>query len=140
MQKFYGIYGRTTAIVRIEANGGKAYLECEFTRGNPNPGAHYKPATYVTSSEAEQSIIESSHYFPNLIKLIRVVNNEPVKPAVAEKTKKAVTAKEYPDVTTRNEAIEVLKSLGAKADTLADDESIKKFMTTKKVSFPNFEF
>lgn len=140
MQKFYGIYGRTTAIVRIEANKGKAYLECEFTRGNPNPGAHYKPATYVTSSEAEQSIIENSPYFPNVIKLIRIVNNEPAKPVAAEKSKKSAVAKEYPEVTGRNGAIEILKSLGAKADTLSDDESIKKFMASKKVAFPNFEF
>lgn len=143
MQKFYGIYGKTTALVRIEANGGKAYLQCEFKRGNPNPGAAYRPAVYVSSSRSEQDIIENSPYFGRLIKLIRVIGDPSPLPEAEAAVRDAEVngvVKEYPDVTDIDQARAVLKSLGAKATVLASPEAMERFMTAKQVSFPNFQF
>ena len=42
-----------------------------------------------------------------------------------------------PDVTTKEEAVAYLKSKGAKAVQLRDDEAIKRFMAKVGVSFPN---
>ena len=143
MQKFYGIYGKTTAMVRIEVNGGKAYLQCEFTRGNPNPGAAYRPAVYVSSSRAEQDIIEGSQYFGRCIKRIRViVDSVPAAEASAKAKAAEVNGamKEYPDVTDIDQARAVLKSLGAKATVLASTEAMERFMAAKQFSFPNFQF
>ena len=136
MRKFYGIYGRTTAVMKIEVNGGKAFFECEFNRGNPNPGAYYRPATYVTSSKVEQDIIENSPLFPSIIKLVRVVGE----PEPEAKQTKAPEVTEYPEIEDREGAVALLKSLGATASVLTSDEAMKKFMVKKRIAFPNFSF
>lgn len=156
--KVYGISGYTTTCLRIPAGDGKAYLECEFTRGCPN-GAYSRPATYVTSDKTVQSIIEHSPYFGRMIRIIRVSSDgqkpEPVAAApapAAAPIKKAAPAAEgaaaqdpeaekvYPDVKTYEEAISCLKSLGAKATQLRSVEAAKKFMSQKNVTFPNYNF
>lgn len=154
--KIYGIYGYTTTIIRIPAGDGKAYLNCEFTRGCPHNRANYRPATYATADKTEQDIIERSPLFNRQIKLIRAYG-EPeavaVKAIVAPATqKKAVEQKpvetpkeetgatDYPEVTTREEAIATLKKLGAKATSLRDDASIATFMKKNNITFSNFSF
>ena len=153
--KVYGISGYTTTCLRIPAGDGKAYIECEFTRGCTN-GAYARPATFVTSDKTVQSIIEHSPYFGRMIRLVRVNSDENNAAApVAAKTAPIVesksaepafkdngkeTPKEYPDVKTYEEAISVLKSLGAKATQLRTIEAAKKFMSLNNISFPNYNF
>ena len=119
MTKVYGIGGQTTALINIPFNGGIGHIQCEFRRGVIGRGPNNRPATFATSDEAVQRIIEDSDYFGHRIRLVRIINDgvpstEPI-PAF-------------------------LKAHGAKASNLKDDESIKKYMAKIGVSFPNFEF
>lgn len=157
MLKIYGIDNRSTALIRIPAGDGRAWLQCEFTKGRPAKGPNYKPATYASYDATEQAIIEKSPYFGRLVRLVEIYDNgpkksdvvktqaEPVKEAPNEPAKELAKAnskepKVYPDVTSYEEAVAVLKSLGAKATQLVSTETIKKCATTKGVTFPNYNF
>ena len=141
MVKVYGVLGRTTALVRIPANSGKAYLEIEFKRGRIGYGRNNQAATYSTADKTEQEIIENSPYFGRLIKLLRVYNKDGASVAPAAATEKAAGAKvektSVPEVTTQEEAVSYLKSKGAKATNLRSAETIKAFADKIGVSFPN---
>lgn len=149
--KVYGIYGKTSATIRIPVSGGKSWLECEFSHGTPNNGINTRPATLAVKDPVKQAIIEKSQFFPTLIKLIRVH----AEPEVAQSTE-AKSAKAKPEVvvpeeektkelqvfesvTTFEEAVGVLKKMGAKATQLRSPETIKKAMVTMNISFPNYE-
>lgn len=141
--KTYGIYGRTTAILRIPTGkGGKATIEVEFNRGIPNAGPNYRPATYATSDPVIQSILERSSLFGTMYKIVSIVGTD----ESSAKNAKAAPAKPAPvkkdiepleGITTKEEAVAFLKSKGAKATNLKDDESIKKYAEKIGVSFPN---
>lgn len=138
--KVYGIYGRTTAVLRVPFNGGKAFMEITFDRGVPNPGPNYRPATFSTSDPVVQKIMEKSTQFNKMYKLYRVYQSEPdVEPTKAEKPAKApkIDIEPLDGIQTIEEAIAYLKSKGAKATQLKDNESIKKYATKIGVSFPN---
>lgn len=140
--KIYGIHGRSTASIRVPAGDGKAYLICEFTKGRPTPGANYKPAVYATSDTTEQSIIEHSPYFGGIIKLMEVYATADTKnsaPIMKEENPRA-EAKVFEDVTTYEQALTVLKSLGAKATQLRSIDAVKRLMANLNVSFPNYNF
>ena len=141
MLKVYGVYGKTTAIVRIPTSSGRSWLQIEFKRGRLGLGRSNQAATYSTSDPTEQAIIEDSSMFGGMIKLISVYRNggesvpaplETAKPEAAEVDKTIVT-----EVTTKEQAVAYLKSKGAKATQLRDDEAIKKFADKIGVSFPN---
>lgn len=146
MTKVYGVQGRTSVEIAIPV--GKATLPIEFTKGCLDR-KNYRPATYTTDNKAIQDMIEGSSLFGRMIKLYKVYGAD-VKAGVKAEAKgspkkseggaKPVEAKEYPEVKTLEEAIRILKSLGAKANNLMDEPSIKKYMNNKKVSFPNFSF
>jgi len=151
--KIYGIYGQTTAILRIPAGSGKAYLQCEFTRGRVNNKINNRPATYCSSDRTEQNIIEDSVFFKSgRIKLVRVYNDgaqSDAAPAAAPATTPAAgrpfvpedvtgnTATDYPGITSREEAIGKLKELGAKAVDLRSTAGIKAVMDRLGVTFSN---
>lgn len=160
--KIYGIYGYTTTIIRVPAGDGKAYLNCEFTKGCPHNRANYRPATYSTSDPTEQTIIENSPMFGRFIKLVRtyedkstpvvqqksgnrrgrqapVIPEAPVEEAPAPKQGDADVS-DYPEINSREGAIEILKQNGAKATDLVSDEKIAAFMSKKKITFSNFSF
>ena len=141
MVKVYGIHGRTTALIRIPAGSGKAWLELEFRRGRLGLGKSNQAATYSTADPTEQAIIEDSPQFGGLIKLMRVYGEQgaEVAPALATGKPEAVevTLTEVPEVTTKEQAIAYLKTKGAKATQLRDDEAIKRFAAKIGVSFPN---
>ena len=157
--KIYGIYGRTTAIVKVPTGSGKAYIEVEFSRGIPNAGPNYRPATYATSDPVEQSILEKSSLFGSLYTIYRVREDADAAPAKPQPVNKPATAgkaksvanekaviKEIPEanaveeVKTKGEALEYLKQHGAKANNLKSDDAIKAFMAKIGVTFPNVEF
>lgn len=137
MTKIYGIYGQTTAIIKVPFNGGAGQLECEFRRGVIGRGPNNRPATFAAPDPAVQEIIESSPFFGNKITLVRVINDGG--PAVAKKqtpvTPPPIT--EYADVTTKEEAVAFLKAHGAKAKDLKDDEAIMAYASKIGASFPN---
>lgn len=141
MLKIYGIHGRTQAIIKFPLNDGKAWHECEFKHGRIGAGLGNRPATYPTSDETEQNIIEDSRLFKeNLVFLHRIAGDDG-KPTPETPAPAPVQEPEYVSgVTSREEAIEYLKAHGAKAVNLKDDAAIKKFMAKINVAFPNFEF
>lgn len=114
-----------------------------------------------------QSIIEHSPYFGRLIKLIRVSSDEnpayqgdaapakaqaisqekPSQPKDESTDEKELLPQgdneaptEYPDVKTYEEAIAVLKSLGAKATQMRTIPMTKKLVEKMNISFPNYNF
>ena len=138
--KVYGIYGRTTAIVDVPSGNGKARVRVEFNRGVPNAGPGYRPATFSTSDPIVQSVLENSKLYGSLYTLVRVrheADAQPVKPAAP--TNDAPETTVVPEVTSKEEAVAYLKSKGAKATNLKDDDAIKKYMAKIGVQFPNCE-
>lgn len=152
MTKVYGIYGKTT--VEINLPIGRATLPLAFTRGCLDR-KNYRPASYITSKKSIQDMIESSPLFGRTIKLVKIYGNDTpkeeaapapapkkavAKPAPAPEPEQEEAPKEYPDVTTKEQLVAVVKSLGAKASILADDAKLNKFISTKGLSFPNYQF
>ena len=143
MTKIYAIYGRSTVNITIPTRNGKSFIQAEFTKGCPNGGGNYRPATFTTSDAVVQQIIEDSPYFGGLIKIWRAFGEDgqeqapaaPVveKPKVEKKT-------EFPEVTDREGMLVVLKANGAKAAVLVDEDATRKFIDKKGLKFPNFEF
>lgn len=140
--KTYGIYGRTTAVVRIPTGSGKAFIEVEFSRGVPNAGPNYRPATFSTSDPVTQRIMENSNLFNSLYKIYKI-HTEPDAVGKAPKTPANAPASEVQnlepltEITTKEEVVSYLKAKGAKAVNLKDSESILKFAAKIGVSFPN---
>ena len=152
MTKVYGIYGKTT--VEINLPVGRATLPIAFTRGCLDR-KNYRPASYITNKKSIQDMIESSPMFGRTIKLVKIYGNDTpkeeaapapapkkavAKPAAAPEPEQEEAPKEYPDVTTKEQLVAVVKSLGAKASILADDAKLNKFISTKGLSFPNYQF
>ena len=146
--KVYGIYGKTT--VEINLPVGKATLPLVFERGCLDR-KNYRPASFITNKKYIQDIIESSSFFGGMIKLVKVYGNDAPEEPEAEPAPKKAPAKaaaveeevvptEYPDVTTKEQLIAAVKAHGAKANVLADEAKLKKFIATKGLSFPNYQF
>lgn len=78
--KIYGVDGQREAIITVPLANGRNTLKLEFTRGNNNRGAYYRPATCVIADKARQDMIESSPMFKSkMIRLIKVIGtNKPV--------------------------------------------------------------
>lgn len=152
MTKVYGIYGKTTVEMNLPV--GKATLPLVFTRGCLDR-KNYRPASFITNKKSIQDMIESSPLFGRTIKLVKVYGAEAAQeeeatpaPAPKKAVSKPVQAPEpaeekpteYPDVTTKEQLIAAVKAHGAKAGVLADDAKLKKFIETKGLSFPNYQF
>ena len=149
--KVYGIYGRTNVELSIPV--GKATLPLRFERGSLDK-KYFRPATYMTSKKPIQDMIENSPLFGSTIKLIKVnessdsVVSEPVQPVEKKTVARAPKAKQeaasgamvFPEVDSREGAIEILKQNGAKATDLVTNEKIAAFMSRKNITFPNFSF
>lgn len=133
--KIYGIYGRTTAMLRIPTGKGKAFIEVTFDRGMPNGGPNYRPATYSTSDPVVQDILESSSLFGSLFTIYRVVRNESDAPKQNTEQKKDIEPLE--GIETKEEAVSYLKGRGAKATQLRTNDAIRQYAESIGVSFPN---
>lgn len=137
MLKQYGIHGQTQAIINFPINDGKAWFTAEFGRGRIGAGPLNRPATYTTANPVIQGIIENSKEYGHLIKLVRVSEDSEVKKAAVDNTP-ALAA--HPEIYSKEDAVVFLKSKGAKAVNLKDDESILKYAAKIGVSFPNCDF
>lgn len=133
------------AIVNVHNASNTSFLRLRFTGGLPNKSNGMFPAIYMETNKIFQQIIEDSPEFQSGMIFVHKIygTDEPEevveqKPAPAEP--KAEKQTEFPDVTTREELLKVLKANGAKASTLIDDEAIAKFIERKGLSFPNYEF
>lgn len=156
--KIYGIYGYREVLMQIMV--GKAKLPINFTNGNPAQGANYRAATYASTSEIEQEMIEKSYQFKTgKIQVIRTYGKKSEKTAPAKEAKPAapivddvpqednepatvpeVIKKSYPKIVNMSGALITLKSNGATAEILKDPNAMKAFMEEKNIEFPNFSF
>ena len=155
MTKVFSYPGLTAGIITIPV--GRTAIKIEFSKGYFDKKLR-KPALYSTSDKVEQQIIENSPLFGKRIFLYRtygqpeeVVEERKVQtpadapsqtsanapsqaPAVKETT-------EYPEVTTYEDAIAVLKGIeGVKATQLRSRVSAKSVAEVHGIIFPNFEF
>ena len=155
MTQVYNYPGLTAGIITIPV--GRTAIKIEFSKGYFDKKLR-KPALYSTSDKVEQQIIENSPLFGKRIFLYRTYGQpeEVVEerkgqtpaevpsqtpgdapsqaPAVKETT-------EYPEVTTYEDAIAVLKGIeGVKATQLRSRVSAKSVAEVHGIIFPNFEF
>lgn len=155
MTKVYSYPGLTAGIITIPV--GRTAIKIEFSKGYFDKKLR-KPALYSTSDKVEQQIIENSPLFGKRIFLYRtygqpeeVVEERKVQtPADApsqtsadapSQTQVAKETTEYPEVTTYEDAIAVLKGIeGVKATQLRSRVSAKSVAEVHGIIFPNFEF
>lgn len=155
MTKVYSYPGLTAGIITIPV--GRTAIKIEFSKGYFDKKLR-KPALYSTSDKVEQQIIENSPLFGKRIFLYRtygqpeeVVEERKVQtsvdapsqaPADAPSQTPAVKeTTEYPEVTTYEGAIAVLKGIeGVKATQLRSRVSAKSVAEVHGIIFPNFEF
>ena len=155
MTKVYSYPGLTAGIITIPV--GRTAIKIEFSKGYFDKKLR-KPALYSTSDKVEQQIIENSPLFGKRIFLYRtygqpeeVVEERKVQtpadapsqaPANAPSQTPAVKeTTEYPEVTTYEDAIAILKGIeGVKATQLRFRVSAKSVAEVHGIIFPNFEF
>ena len=155
MTKVYSYPGLTAGIITIPV--GRTAIKIEFSKGYFDKKLR-KPALYSTSDKVEQQIIENSPLFGKRIFLYHtygqpeeVVEERKVQtpadapsqtPADAPSQAPAVKeTTEYPEVTTYEDAIAVLKGIeGVKATQLRSRVSAKSVAEVHGIIFPNFEF
>ena len=143
--------GKVSAAINIPFNAGRGNLVVEFSRGCIDR-KYYRPATYRSISEVEQSIIENSPYFGKSIILIQTIGNPESQEQGVELPDSSVDEVqvapapareivEHPEVTTIDGAVAVLKAIpGVKAAQLRSIVSIKRVAATYGISFPNYKF
>lgn len=135
--KVYGIHGRSSAILRIPTGSGKAEFRAEFENGLPGAGANYRPATFSTADPIVQRIMETSPHFGRTYVLYRVWHEDDGDKAAPAAKPTRTQIEPLEGIVTKEEAISYLKSKGAKATNLKDEESILKYAEKIGVSFPN---
>lgn len=143
--------GKVSAAINIPFNAGRGNLVVEFSRGCIDR-KYYRPATYRSISEVEQSIIENSPYFGKSIILIQTIGNPESQEQGGDVSDSSVDEEqlapapareivEHPEVTTLDGAVAVLKAIpGVKAAQLRSIVSIKRVAATYGISFPNYKF
>lgn len=143
--------GKVSAAINIPFNAGRGNLVVEFSRGCIDR-KYYRPATYRSISEVEQSIIENSPYFGKSIILIQTIGNPESQEQDSELPDSSVDEVqvapapareivEHPEVATLDGAVAVLKAIpGVKAAQLRSIVSIKRVAATYGISFPNYKF
>ena len=147
MTKVYSYPGLTAGIITIPV--GRTAIKIEFSKGYFDKKLR-KPALYSTSDKVEQQIIENSPLFGKRIFLYRTygqpeevmeerkVQTHADAPSQTQVVKETT---EYPEVTTYEDAIAVLKGIeGVKATQLRSRVSAKSVAEVHGIIFPNFEF
>ena len=151
MTKVYGVQGRTSVEITLQI--GKARLPIEFTKGCMDR-KNYRPATFTTSDKTIQAMIEGSELYGRMIKLYKTYGENGLQdeeeaneemPAAAPAAAPAPVAAPmetavFEDITTIEEVRAKLKSMGAKANTLASTAGMKRFIAAHNIEFPNFTF
>lgn len=75
--KIYCVDGQREAVITVPLANGRNAIRMEFTRGNSQRGAYYRPATCVIADRAKQAMIESSAMFKTgFIRLYKTIGKE----------------------------------------------------------------
>lgn len=133
LRKTYGVPGKIETIMVIKA--GNTDVVINFKGGSIVDFAR-KPASYSTTDPIHQAIIENSVQFKRgEIKLLSAFEvGEPTK--TPTKTVGGNT-KDYPEVTSTQKAIEVLKEYGVDAALIKTKTDAKRFAAELNISFQN---
>lgn len=155
LTKIYSYPGIADGEIQIKV--GNALVRVPFTGGHIDR-KNARNATYTTSDPVMQLIIENSHMFGRRIFLDRTYGSAEVKPATTTTTKKeespateveeeetdevssSVGITEYPEVTTFDGAVAVLKANGVKAVSLRTKAAARRAAASLGIAFPNYSF
>lgn len=158
LTKIYSYPGIADGEIQIKA--GNALVRVPFTGGHIDR-KNARNATYTTSDPVMQLIIENSHMFGRRIFLDRTYGTAEVKPAttttttttkkeespaaeIEEKETGGVSSSasitEYPEVTTFDGAVAVLKANGVKAVSLRTKAAARRAAASLGIAFPNYSF
>lgn len=155
LTKIYSYPGIADGEIQIKV--GNALVRVPFTGGHIDR-KNARNATYTTSDPVMQLIIENSHMFGRRIFLDRTYGTAEVKPATTTTTKKeespvteveeeetdevssSVSITEYPEVTTFDGAVAVLKANGVKAVSLRTKAAARRAAASLGIAFPNYSF
>lgn len=157
VRKVYAYPGIASGDILIKV-GQKGHIRVSFSNGYLDKKMS-RPATYSTGDPVMQQIIENSDLFGRRIFLQNTFGSEaaPVKTVatsglastdgeldtIADIIESATlsTATEYPEVTTWEEAVKVLKAVpGVKVASLRTPASAKKVAALNGIHFPNYNF
>lgn len=157
VRKVYAYPGIASGDILIKV-GLKGHIRVSFSNGYLDKKMS-RPATYSTGDPVMQQIIENSDLFGRRIFLQNTFGSEDA-PAGAVATSGYVqvvdesntaagsiesatltVSTEYPEVTTWEEAVKVLKAVpGVKVASLRTPASAKKVAAINGISFPNYNF
>ncbi len=85
--KIYCVDGQREAVITVPLANGRNAIRMEFTRGNSQRGAYYRPATCVIADRAKQAMIESSAMFKTgFIRLYKTIGKEEPLPQPSKKS------------------------------------------------------
>lgn len=141
MTKVYGMRGVTEAVVYFA--DGK--IRATF-KGGIADKAYNTPAKLITANPVVQAAIESDPRFGLTIFIQKSVGGIGDKSILPEAEKEEVVSdaniasgepREYDNVTTVGQAMNVLKSLGVKASAMRTKDSVLAAAESLNVSFPN---
>lgn len=131
LRKTYGVPGKIETVMVLKS--GKNDVVINFKGGSIVDFARH-PASYSTTNPIHQAIIENSAEFKRgEIKLMSVIKVGGDTPAAPKKS----GVKEYPDVTSTQKSIEVLKEYGVDAASVKTKADAKKYAAELNISFPN---
>ncbi len=139
--KTYGIRGLSEWYGKL--NAGSLSVDAAFTGGTASPSGA-RPAYMVVKDPVKQFVIENSKEFKDGFIYVEMAQETPgVHPRMAVSkgaAPKAVNGKpveEHPEVTKTQEAIEVLKLLGAETESIKTKADAKRVAAELNISFPN---
>lgn len=155
--KIYAIDGKTTVSLLFGLGKAKPF-RAEFVGGRPDlDGKH--PATYIAKSVGQEIAIEHSpafhsgevYLYRDLSKAVPagrsartiqmgavpVEETGQITEQVAPAYEPSGEMEEREDITTREDAVALLKSLGVKATALRSNEGILRSAAQRNISFPN---
>ena len=136
MRKIYNYPGITTGVICIPA--GKATLRVIFAKGYLDKKMA-RPATFSTEDPITQEIIERSPLFGTRIFLGRCFGAPQEDPGEMDVPVREPV--EYPEVTSWEEAIQVLKGIPeVKATQLRTPASARRVAAINGIVFPNYNF
>lgn len=155
LTKVYSYPGIADGEIQIKV--GNALIRVPFTGGHIDR-KNARNATYTTSDPVMQQIIEGSHMFGRRIFLDRTYGTAEAKPSNTTVVKKVETPgieeqsdiedeipsvmgkTEYPEVTTFDGAVAVLKANGVKAVSLRTKTAARRAAASLGIVFPNYSF
>lgn len=121
--KIYGVDGQREAIITVPLANGRNSLKLEFTRGNNNRGAYYRPATCVIADKARQEMVESSPLFKNkLIRLVKTIGTDKPVEQTEQKKKPAISAAKAAALAAEKQKREAAAQAAAEAAAQADEQ------------------